>query len=559
MLLKRQHSATSVITGNSTVSSPGKRTLVSRHAQQAGVAEHARSAVALAQQSAASALPADLHGRLGESLGADVSAVRVHTGAASAEAADALQANAFALGQDVHFASGAYQPGSPEGDRLIAHEVAHTVQQTGAASIVQEDMQVSSPGDAHETEAESFAQAFAFGRTLPAVHPIAAGTASRAVIQCDGPSKKPSPTTHEPTPGGTDWGDWLHDRLNPIPEDIQQMDLAACKTAVKADWAQLLKARESAIDQMSGFLTNANGVTGSGLSTAVSVVAGAAAGALGVMFPGVLAGALVWGASNFVAAMGAALTQSANLPIDVSEFLDVYGEQFAKAWAGSEGHLLARMATDAEARRALADLRRTSLQHIRAAQKGEVLDTWENAVLRAASGAKGEAGRPALGEPSFHEPVAGRLHLSGAEMAGGVGAPAKWLRGPTSATLMGLKGEAASLILKRDIEDINIVRTMEIGLTCETRDAETPESPAIHINRFSIAVDPSGEQYVQGDLDTTEQAKRCLASFYLRRALPENLLTGADQIEKYWREGLDKVWNKVFDNTPEDLGISQLG
>ena len=81
--------------------------------------------------------------------------VTVHTD----DRADALNrsvsARAFATGTDVFFAKGEYNPGSADGDRLIAHELAHVVQQRGAPSTG--PLTVSQPGDALETEADSVA------------------------------------------------------------------------------------------------------------------------------------------------------------------------------------------------------------------------------------------------------------------------------------------------------------------------------------------------------------------------------------------------------------------
>ena len=64
-------------------------------------------------------------------FGRDLSGVRVHTGARADESARAVGARAYAVGQDAVFAAGQYNPGSREGLRLLAHEVSHTVQQTG--------------------------------------------------------------------------------------------------------------------------------------------------------------------------------------------------------------------------------------------------------------------------------------------------------------------------------------------------------------------------------------------------------------------------------------------
>jgi len=133
-------------------------------------------------------LPGGVQGRLESALGTDLAGVRVHTGERSAQAAEGLGANAYTVGQDIHFAPGQYAPGSQQGDRLIAHEVAHTVQQRGAGPAVQADSRASEPGDSHEVQAESFAQAFAAGAATPAV---TKGAAPAGVIHRDRSDKKP--------------------------------------------------------------------------------------------------------------------------------------------------------------------------------------------------------------------------------------------------------------------------------------------------------------------------------------------------------------------------------
>ena len=66
-----------------------------------------------------------------------------------------MSARAFATGNDVYFAKGEYNPGSADGDRLIAHELAHVVQQRGAPTSG--PLTVSNPGDAMENEADAVA------------------------------------------------------------------------------------------------------------------------------------------------------------------------------------------------------------------------------------------------------------------------------------------------------------------------------------------------------------------------------------------------------------------
>jgi hypothetical protein len=70
-------------------------------------------------------------------LGTDLSPVRVHTGPRGGEAAAQLQARAFTLGRDIAFAPGEFSPDAPAGRRLVAHELAHVVQQRAAGPSIQ--------------------------------------------------------------------------------------------------------------------------------------------------------------------------------------------------------------------------------------------------------------------------------------------------------------------------------------------------------------------------------------------------------------------------------------
>lgn len=112
-----------------------------------------------ASRSRGQGLPDDLRAELEQSLGADLSGVRVHTDGSSADAARSIHARAYTTGKDIHFAPSSYDPESDAGRRLIAHEVAHTVQQAGAPAV-QAKLEVSQAGDALEIEADRFADAF---------------------------------------------------------------------------------------------------------------------------------------------------------------------------------------------------------------------------------------------------------------------------------------------------------------------------------------------------------------------------------------------------------------
>lgn len=72
-----------------------------------------------------SALPEPLQRSMESSFGTSFADVRVHTDAGADRASRDLSARAFTRGQDMYFRSGEYDPGSFEGQHLIAHELAH--------------------------------------------------------------------------------------------------------------------------------------------------------------------------------------------------------------------------------------------------------------------------------------------------------------------------------------------------------------------------------------------------------------------------------------------------
>ncbi len=67
----------------------------------------------------------------------DFSGVRVHHEQQAAELSEQLQARAFTFGQDIYFGRGEYRPDTAQGGGLLAHELAHTVQQRSGEKVVQ--------------------------------------------------------------------------------------------------------------------------------------------------------------------------------------------------------------------------------------------------------------------------------------------------------------------------------------------------------------------------------------------------------------------------------------
>jgi len=93
--------------------------------------------------------------------GAGMDHVRVHTDGASADSAAGLHADAYTVGQHIYFGTGKYNPDSEGGKRLIAHEVAHTIQQgKGGAAVapaLHATVKVGAVNDPAEREADAVA------------------------------------------------------------------------------------------------------------------------------------------------------------------------------------------------------------------------------------------------------------------------------------------------------------------------------------------------------------------------------------------------------------------
>jgi uncharacterized protein DUF4157 len=140
--------------------------LLRRKADGNGVTDGAEHAVAAAASTSAHALPEPVLHKFESSLGIDLSSVRVHTGAESQAAARAVGARAYTVGQDIHFAAGHYDPRSRAGEHLLAHEVAHTVQQRGGEPTRQNQLEVSNPTDSFEHDADRAAEAMVAGETF---------------------------------------------------------------------------------------------------------------------------------------------------------------------------------------------------------------------------------------------------------------------------------------------------------------------------------------------------------------------------------------------------------
>lgn len=93
-----------------------------------GVLDDSTSASIAARRGSGRAMEAPVLRRMQEAFSADLSGVRIHDDDGAARLSRLVGARAFTTGQDVFFGRGEYAPASPSGARVLAHELAHTLQ-----------------------------------------------------------------------------------------------------------------------------------------------------------------------------------------------------------------------------------------------------------------------------------------------------------------------------------------------------------------------------------------------------------------------------------------------
>ncbi len=113
-------------------------------------------------------------------LGHDFSGVRVHAGAGAAASARLLAADAYTVGDDIVLGSGRRDLNGPGGQRMLAHELTHVVQQRSgpvSGDEVEGGLRVSDPSDRFEREAERVADQVMANEAVSARHGHTGGAA----------------------------------------------------------------------------------------------------------------------------------------------------------------------------------------------------------------------------------------------------------------------------------------------------------------------------------------------------------------------------------------------
>jgi hypothetical protein len=100
-------------------------------------------------------------------FGHDFSRVRVHADSKAADSAQAVHASAYTVGNDIVLDQGQLAPGTEVGSKILAHELAHTIQQGDSHAEDSATLQVDHSGSAAEQAAEDAADAVTEARLVP--------------------------------------------------------------------------------------------------------------------------------------------------------------------------------------------------------------------------------------------------------------------------------------------------------------------------------------------------------------------------------------------------------
>jgi hypothetical protein len=101
-------------------------------------------------------------------FGHDFRRVRVHSDPVADASARAVNALAYTVGHDVVLASGGPTLGSAAGRRLLAHELAHVVQDGGSGDVTGEPLSIGRVDDPAECAADSAADRVVAGSSVDA-------------------------------------------------------------------------------------------------------------------------------------------------------------------------------------------------------------------------------------------------------------------------------------------------------------------------------------------------------------------------------------------------------
>lgn len=185
---------------------------------------------------------------LEERFGRSLKDVRVHYGQRAGEAATDLAAEAFTVGKDIVFGAGRYEPETHDGLELLAHEVAHTVQQGDAPRGLQgRYIPISSPNSTLEHQADAAARLAVSGAAAPGVAGnLLTSRAAGGVLARRALDWKTIPSGPIDIPGGDQVKDWEPLNARSVRFAIPKLVLPASKGPALAAYES--KVKEQALE-----------------------------------------------------------------------------------------------------------------------------------------------------------------------------------------------------------------------------------------------------------------------------------------------------------------------
>jgi Domain of unknown function (DUF4157) len=161
---------------------------------------NAATAGLLGQGNSSREIPPSIRARMERSFGVDARGIRIDDSSAAREESDSLNAEAFAQHGQIRWSSSAPPLDSPQAESLLAHEIAHVMQQQHSGA---DDDRVSSPQEVAERSADAAAGQASAGNNAAGQTATASGAAPAGVARQPRPGAAPAPSASNSTASAT--------------------------------------------------------------------------------------------------------------------------------------------------------------------------------------------------------------------------------------------------------------------------------------------------------------------------------------------------------------------
>ena len=126
-------------------------------------------------------------------FGHDFGQVRIHADAGAAASSDAMGASAYTVGRHIVLGAGQYDPESASGKRLLAHELAHTIQQESSLATTGAE-------GALESQAQNAGDKALQGSVPPSLAPVLSPSNAKRSLEKPTLSRPTQPSSLAPVP-----------------------------------------------------------------------------------------------------------------------------------------------------------------------------------------------------------------------------------------------------------------------------------------------------------------------------------------------------------------------